>query len=136
MYKMLRNIIGWVRIPNEDWEITMRRMKNRVTNAMTIYNIPNIKEIILRHKWNFAKHIKNSSDLTWPRLVLEWNPQYDDSDELVRRRTRGRPYLRWDDDIRSFCDEKWQSEEWIFIDNATFGQLDASEFITFCIDSE
>ena len=32
--KMMRKIVGWVRVPEEPWEDTMRRMKGRVDNAL------------------------------------------------------------------------------------------------------
>lgn len=35
--KMLRSIVGWRRIADEDWEVTMRRMKRRVELAMLQY---------------------------------------------------------------------------------------------------
>ena len=35
--KMLRAIVGWVRVSGEEWESTIRRMKIRIQNAMNIY---------------------------------------------------------------------------------------------------
>ena len=32
--KMLRRIVGWVRIPEEEWAVTMSRMSKRVTHAL------------------------------------------------------------------------------------------------------
>ena len=37
--KMLRLIVGWRRIANEDWEVTMRRMKERVSNALHHFQV-------------------------------------------------------------------------------------------------
>ena len=31
--KMLRSIVGWVRVDGEEWETTMRRMKQRMNDA-------------------------------------------------------------------------------------------------------
>ena len=31
--KMLRSIVGWVRLPSDDWADTMRRMRQRLDRA-------------------------------------------------------------------------------------------------------
>ena len=35
--KMLRRIVGWVRIPNEEWCFTMSRMNERVKRALVLW---------------------------------------------------------------------------------------------------
>ena len=35
--KMLRRIVGWARLPNEEWAITMHRMNQRLANAVSQY---------------------------------------------------------------------------------------------------
>ena len=37
--KMLRRIVGWRRIPEEPWNETMRRMKNRANDALEQWRI-------------------------------------------------------------------------------------------------
>ena len=37
--KMLRNIVGWVRWPDESWRDTMVRMKARVEKALELYPV-------------------------------------------------------------------------------------------------
>ena len=37
--RMLRAIVGWVRHNDELWENTMRRMRDRIFNALSIYNV-------------------------------------------------------------------------------------------------
>ena len=46
--RMLRSIVGWVRIPDEPWEITMRRMNERMEHAASLH--PNI--LLTNTVWN------------------------------------------------------------------------------------
>ena len=32
--KMMRRIVGWTRVPGEEWELTMRRMGEKVSRAL------------------------------------------------------------------------------------------------------
>ena len=36
---MIRRIVGWARIPGGDWEVTMRRMKLKVGNALNEWEV-------------------------------------------------------------------------------------------------
>ena len=38
--KMLRSIVGWVRLNGEDWSETMRRMNHRLSVALDLFPIP------------------------------------------------------------------------------------------------
>ena len=38
--RMLRSIVGWVRIPDEPWENTMRRMNQRMEHAAYLHPLP------------------------------------------------------------------------------------------------
>ena len=67
---------------------------------------------------------------------MEWQSQESlIIEDVLPRRSRGRPYLRWVDDIQRFSNEKRQNEEWIFAGDVLFLQIDAVEFVDFVIGS-
>ena len=89
--RMKRCIAGWVRHVDEDWPETMRRMKSRVARADSTHPSKSWVECIWQQQWNFIARF-NSSVCAWPRLLATWQP--------TGYRSQGRPYLRWDDQIR------------------------------------
>ena len=48
--KILRYIVGWTRIPEEPWDVTMRRMKHKVNRALRDTPIQIWPETILKRK--------------------------------------------------------------------------------------
>ena len=122
---------GWVRIKNEPWDVTMRRMKLRVDRALGNYAIILWKERLAKYLWKFILRIKNAKSESWIKLAFAWKPnEYDDAfNEYLAHRDRGRPNLMWDDVVNRFCRlhfyESWQ--------NIQFEVLGGSikDFITF-----
>lgn len=55
--KMLRKIAGWVRIKNEPWEDTMRRMKDRVACALQQHLVMPWKKRIGQYLWKFILRV-------------------------------------------------------------------------------
>ena len=112
---MLRKIVGWVRIQNEPWDVTMRRMKLRVDRALGNFAIVPWKERIAKYLWKFILRIKTARSESWIKLASEWKPnECDDAfNEYLAHRDRGRPNLRWDDVVNRFCrlhfHESWQN---------------------------
>ena len=49
--KLMRTIVGWVRHPGEEWNITMRRMNDRLSNASRQYPIKSWNQKILEMQW-------------------------------------------------------------------------------------
>ena len=49
--KMLRRIVGWRRIPDEPWDITMKRMKDRVNDALEQWPIKPWSDRVTLSKW-------------------------------------------------------------------------------------
>ena len=57
--KMLRKMVGWVRVQGEEWDITMRRMKVRVDRALDKYPIMLWKKRIATYLWKYILRIKS-----------------------------------------------------------------------------
>ena len=112
--KMLRKIIGWVRLLDEAWELIMRRMKDRVNRALEKYPIIQWKRRIAKYLWKYVLRLKTTSNELWINEASNWDPNEcdDPSSEYFPHRCVGRPNLRWDDAVRSFCrlyfNEMWQ----------------------------
>jgi len=49
--KMLRSIVGWVRLNGEDWCDTMRRMNHRLSVASELFPIPPWTEQLAKRKF-------------------------------------------------------------------------------------
>ena len=94
--KMVRNIAGWVRKPDEPWEDTMRRMKQRVENASVLYSIRPWSETLLTRKQILLTGVALKPESHWNRLAMMWQPE-------GRTRRVGRPNLRWDSALPANC---------------------------------
>ena len=103
--RMLRLIVGWRRIDGEDWAITMHRMKKRISDALSHHKIDDWQDKMLRHRWKFAIHVVQNSKMKWPYELSRWIPARDVSAEYQPHRLRGRPALRWDDQLHECCGE-------------------------------
>ena len=108
--KMLRRIIGWRRVANENWHDTMTRMNARLERAHNLYPWKNWS--YAGNKWRFIHHILSSEQGLWSRTLLLFNfyPIADPVSIFQPKRSNGRPRLRWDDCIQSFCDYKYEEE--------------------------
>ena len=72
--KMLRKIVGWVRIQNEPWDVTMRRMKLRVERALVTYPIIWWKTRIAKYLWKSILCVQTAPDTSWIKLASNWEP--------------------------------------------------------------
>ena len=112
---MLRKMAGWIRIGDESWEVTMRRMKLRVNRALKQYPLKSWSIRLARYQWKMILRIKGVADDSWIKTSSMWEPNMiDDSfSEYVPHRERGRPSLRWDDIVNDFCylvhGDSWQN---------------------------
>lgn len=112
--KMLRKIAGWVRLPNEPWETTMKRMTDRVTNALQQWPIKKWGARIHEARWKHVSRLKTMSPTSLQMLSSKWTPpeNIDRTIQCRPYRNVGRPNLRWDDQINNFCrsncDCTWQ----------------------------
>ena len=80
--KMLRNIVGWVRVLDEPWEETMRRMKRRVEAALRQHPVCDWTERLHGQRWDTAWRIGQMSQEQWPKRAARWNPP-DVPDQLA-----------------------------------------------------
>ena len=108
---MLREIVGRIRIQNEPWDVTMRRMKLRVARALGSRAIMPWKKRLAKNQWKFILGIKTARSESWIKLAFEWKPnECDDAlNEYLAHRDRGRPNLRWDDVVIVFADSIFMS---------------------------
>ena len=114
--KMLRRIVGWRRIPDEPWDITMERMKNRVNDALEQWPIKSWSDRVTLSKWQHACRVKRVAPERWVSLACKWQPDHitDPWCEYEPYRGAGRPILKWDDSLVSFaraiCHCKWHDD--------------------------
>ena len=112
---MLRGIAGWVRLPNELWETTMRRMTDRVTNALQQWPLKSWGERLYEARWKHMCRLKMIPHSNLQMLSSRWSPpeNIDAAWQFIPYRNKGHPNLGWGDDINSFCRSHqyctWQS---------------------------
>ena len=94
--KMLRRIVGWVRIPNELWATTMHRMNGRLQNAMRQHPVKPWSNRIADAKWKYVHRLKKMDHDKWPVLACRWRPDMViDPDYIAQpKRKQGHPLLR------------------------------------------
>ena len=98
---MLRTNVGWIRYEGEEWETTMRRMKSRVQNGLQQYHVKSWSERLCIARAKYFARLENLSEDRWEKLSAKWMPSVidDDSQEYHAFRERGRPLLRWTDNL-------------------------------------
>ena len=101
---MLRSIVGWVRVPEEDWSITMKRMSERVSRALIQWPSKPWSERIYLMQWNSACRVRLLPRTSWVVLSCKWEPHriVDVSSSVVASRPRRRPFLKWDAKLAAF----------------------------------
>ena len=113
--KMLREIVGWTRIHNEAWDVTMRRMNVRVTRALQKWPIIPWSTRIGKALWKMILRIKDAPIESWISETSMWEPTEveDPYSEFYPYRNRGRTCLKWDTAVSNFCylihKESWQT---------------------------
>ena len=90
--KMLRKIVGWVRVDDEDWSITMSRMSERVKRALV--HCPNSRDWSTRiflMQWQYACRVRSLPRNSWVSLACRWRPDrvIDLSLNVLPHRQRG-----------------------------------------------
>jgi hypothetical protein len=68
--KMLRMIVGWVRLPSETWEVTMHRMNHRVENALQRYPVISWRRRLAKCLWKYVLRIKAAPSDSW--IAQSW----------------------------------------------------------------
>ena len=98
--KMIRNIVGWVRLPDDTWKDTMSRMAVRVQRACRYWLVPAWSVLAIQRKWDWACRIHSMDMSRWPKILAGWDIK---SCHPGATRGRGRPKTRWHDDLNAFC---------------------------------
>ena len=68
--KMLRLIVGWVRMNGEDWSETMRRMNHRISVALELFPIPPWTEQLAKRQFQFAAKV--AAEQSWVSNTGHW----------------------------------------------------------------
>ena len=102
--KMLRRIVGWRRIPEEPWDITMHRIKLRVNDALHQHQVKPWSLRVNQCRWHHACRVRGVERERWVRLACEWTPNevFDLWHDHIPYRRACRPFLKWDDTLAKF----------------------------------
>ena len=102
--KMMRRIVGWTRVADESWEITMRRMGNKVAGALRQWPVKTWSNRIAHTRWDLARRLNSMPIHRWANLCIRWQPTVINDSFLPTKpvRDRGRPHLRWDNTLRKY----------------------------------
>ncbi len=87
-HSMLRNILG-IRLKH----------KRSIQDIKNTTKIKNIGEKIKKLKFSYAGHLARASNFKWNKIATSWTPK-------ERKRRRGRPQIRWVDEVdkvTGFC---------------------------------
>ena len=133
--KMLRKIVGWVRIDDEDWSITMSRMSERVNRALV--HCPNSKDWssrIFLMQWQYACRVRSLPRNSWVSLACRWRPDQvlDSSSNVFPHRQRGGQLLRWDAKLAAFSICIFR-REWINVASDTEWVSRRDVFFKWCV---
>ena len=80
-------------------------LKDRKTNEW-VRNKTRVTDVVQRIsglKWDFAGHVARAVDGRWNSKLLHWRP-------WLGKRPRGRPQMRWTDDLKMSAGLMWVSE--------------------------
>ncbi len=109
--KMMRTIVGTKRIVDEhgleNWVDWIVRSTRDVEQVMLNLGVPDWAEEVHRRSFQWAGRIARISDERWTREVLLWSAS--------GARKRGRPKLRWTDQLNKFFKQGRQAtnEFWL-----------------------
>ena len=103
--KMLRSIVGWVRLNGEDWSDTMRRMNHRLSVALELFPIPPWTEQLAKRQFLFASKI--ASKQSWSSIAGHWTctTGWQANFDKMPSRKRGRPLVKWDDKLSKITEQ-------------------------------
>ena len=114
--RMLRLIVDWRRIPNEEWSVTMHRMSVRVDRAQRDFPVKAWQESFHRQRWRFAIHDAKNQKCKWMYRLSQYCPDLIHDEALAPYRKPGRPYTRWDDSLHDYCGYEWSLLHWLGVE--------------------
>ena len=108
--RMLRSIVGWAPLVDNDWHELMQKMNRKFENAQQIFNDKSWVGRLLVGRFRFAAKIASGINF-WAPIPSEWYPyQRWPVNYCVKPRRRiGRPAKRWDDQTQSCAQEIFHS---------------------------
>ena len=127
--RMLRSIVGWVRIPDEPSENTMRRMNQRMEHVAYLHPLPS---------WSnqyFTSQYRLANQFSWAATAVAWMPlaEWVHNFPSAPSRSRGRPPKRWDQAVASFsCTYFGERNWWVAAQNCKQWLAAEAAFVKYC----
>ena len=87
--RMLRRIVGWVRVEGEAWQLTGHRMRQGLDAALAVCPVPPWSISRNRQQDRLRVRVESGNGPLSTKLAHAWVPQ--------GRRPQGRPQQRWTD---------------------------------------
>ena len=108
--RVLRSIVGWAPLVDNDWHELMQKMSRKLKNAQQIFHVRSWIERLLVGRFRFAAKIASGINF-WASITSEWYPyqRWQMNCCVEPRRRIGRPVKRWDDQMQSFAQEIFHS---------------------------
>ena len=132
--RMLRSIVGWAPLVDNDWHALMQKMNKNLENAQQIYNVRPWTERLLVGRFRFAAKIASAVN-SWASITSEWYPyqRWKMNYCVEPRRRIGRPAKRWDDQIESFAQEIFHSS-WFQAAKCETWRSHEKAFVKWCLE--
>ena len=89
--KMLRKMVGWVILPDDEWDDVFRRLRTKTQKGTDQYPIRMWADEVLIRKTNLQSQIDNGDRNELTMKVVEWDP----ANVNDGKRKRGKPRSRW-----------------------------------------
>ena len=133
--KMLRSIVGWVVVNEDDWRDTMKCMNDRLQSAMSLHPISPWSVSLFRRQFRYSWQLANNPQ-EWPAYSTIWNPcnNWSNKFSFSPFRRRGRPHQRWDDNLHKFAQSEFQHSSWFEFARAHACWITFQErYVDFCL---
>ena len=107
--RMLRRIVGCLRVDDEPWNETMTRMNLRLEHGQALYYYQPWSMIFARSQWRYVLHIIDAYPLLWTCIMCKYNYNlpYDPESDYLLHTTAGHSRQRCDDNIHAFVWKTW-----------------------------
>ena len=132
--RMLRSIVGWAPLVDNDWHALMHKMIKKLENAQQIFNVRPWTERLLVGRFRFAAKIASAVN-SWASITSEWYPyqRWKMNYCVEPGRRIGRPGKRWDDQIESFAQEIFHSS-WFQAAKCETWRSHEKAFVKWCLE--
>ena len=95
--KMMRNIVGWTRLPDDAWDDVYRQLRDKIHKATQKCPIQDWAEQLARQKQALQQQVLAGKRSSLTTSAVQWEPAKvkDDQLDISPKRSRGRPRARW-----------------------------------------